>query len=105
MCYKDCNLTHKYYYNNTCFILCPNGTYLTYTNVHCGACSGNCETCENNASRCLSCQGKYLFNFTCLVKCPENYFGNKDFECQLCLNSTNNSACLIPLNFSTQVAV
>ena len=70
MCYRDCNTTHKFYWNNTCFTICPDGTFLTYTNVHCAACSANCKTCSQNATNCLTCSGKYFYNSSCLTKCP-----------------------------------
>lgn len=76
MCYKDCNGTHKYYFEGKCFNVCPDGTFISYTNVNCTQCSGNCFTCSNNATNCLSCAGKYFYENTCLTICPEGYFGS-----------------------------
>ena len=104
MCYRDCNNTHKFYWNNTCFKVCPEGTFLTFTNVHCAACSANCKTCTENATRCLTCEGKYFYEFSCLTKCPEKWFGNKQFSCQECTNDTNEF-CAKPLTFTTRMAI
>lgn len=61
MCYKDCNSTHKYYYNSTCTNICPSGTYVTYTQVTCGSCGSNCLTCNKSPTNCTSCSGKYYY--------------------------------------------
>ena len=100
MCYSDCNTTHKYYYGTTCYSSCPDGTYLSYTNVHCIACSDLCNTCNTTASTCLSCHDRYYYNNTCITECPANYYGSSLFVCESCTSATN-SICNEPLTFTT----
>jgi len=76
MCYRDCNSTHKYSYNQSCYSVCPNGTYITYTSVTCGPCSPICNTCRDTATYCLSCNSSFYFNNTCLTVCPNGYYGS-----------------------------
>ena len=103
MCYADCNSTHKYYFNNTCRNICPSGTYLTYTNVYCGDCASTCATCNVLATNCTTCNGLYFYQSACLTQCPDNYYGDTNFVCQVCDDTVK--ACQKPLTFSTNVVV
>jgi proprotein convertase subtilisin/kexin type 5 len=104
MCYTNCNSTFKYSYNNTCWNTCPSGTYLTYTNVICAACSSVCLTCTGSPTNCLSCSTNFYFNFTCLSVCPQGYYGSTNLVCLTCSGSTS-AACNQPLNFTTSYSI
>lgn len=84
MCYRDCNGTHKYTYNQTCWATCPNGTFITYTSVTCGLCSPICYTCSGTAIFCMSCIKTFFFNNTCLTVCPNGYYGSTALLCLSC---------------------
>lgn len=99
MCYRDCNSTHKYAFNASCYNTCPPGTFITYTRVTCGPCSPICHTCSDSATFCLSCVSTYFFNNTCLTVCPNGFYGDPSLACISC--SLNATACSRPLNFTT----
>ena len=69
---------------------CKFGEYLDKIKFTCNNCSENCETCSNGeedgVKNCLTCKKntdfKYLYNKTCLVKCPNGTIVSKD-ECIL----------------------
>lgn len=104
MCYSHCNLVQQYYYNSNCYSICPFGTFVSYTGVHCIDCSILCGTCVGVATNCTSCSDSYYFNNTCVTQCPTGYFGTNNFTCTPCSTSTS-SICSQPLNFTTAVSV
>lgn len=74
-CSLQCNLTHVYFFNRTCYQTCPNGTYLSVLDlVTCLACSEECATCSISASVCTRCARKFLSNAVCVDACPPNHF-------------------------------
>ena len=81
MCYQDCNTTHRYSYNASCYNICPNGTYVTYTGVTCGPCSPICHTCSGSATFCVSCSATYFYNNSCLTMCPSGFYGSVSLLC------------------------
>ena len=100
MCYADCNSTHKYAYNSTCYTACPDGSYLTYTGVTCDACSSVCATCNTSATNCLSCSASYFSVNTCVTQCPTDYYGAPNLTCMSCTGAPAD-ACSKPLSFET----
>ncbi len=76
MCYSNCNSTYKYSFDGKCWNTCPNGTYLTYTNVICAACASICNTCFSSATNCTSCISSYYYDNNCLTTCPPDFYGN-----------------------------
>jgi proprotein convertase subtilisin/kexin type 5 len=71
--------------------------YADYTNVSCQACNNICKTCINNSLNCLSCNiNAFLFNNTCLNKCPTGYYGNNSL-CVICTSAV--PSCSTPLTF------
>jgi len=71
----------------------------------------NCATCVQTSKRCTSCTYintisiVYLYNFTCIVTCPNHFWPNStvdlDHQCSPC-----NSYCLTctgPTNFECSV--
>lgn len=105
MCYSNCNSTFKYSFNGTCWNSCPDGTYLTYTNVICAACASICNTCFGNATNCTSCKASYYYGETCLTSCPTNFFG--DASTLTCINCSvlATAACSQPLKYTTSYAI
>jgi len=105
MCYANCNSTFRYSYNGTCYNICPDRTYLTYTNVICSECAAICLTCSGAPNTCTSCKASYYFNSTCLTVCPSKYFGNATtLKCVSC-SSVTSSVCSTPLSYSTSYSV
>ena len=102
MCYSDCSSTQKYYFQNTCYSTCPDGTYITYTNVDCAACSSLCYTCSVAANNCTSCHDRYYYQNTCVSKCPTGFYGSTSLICEACSSSSTN-VCDNPLSFETTV--
>lgn len=98
-CYQFCSPTNPYKYNLTCFLTCPNNTYLDFTNVNCQACNSICKTCSLIATNCTSCTTGYLTNFTCIEKCPAGFYGLNQ-SCLIC--TSNVSACSNPLKFTVK---
>ena len=105
MCYTNCNSTHQYSYNGSCWLICPGGTYLTYTNVICAVCASVCATCDVTSTNCTSCVASYFLVDTCVTVCPDGFYG--DATSLTCLNCSVNAsvACSSPLNFSTSYTV
>jgi len=69
----------KYLYNNTCMSNCPIGYYnfdnTTVGPTVCLSCDFTCSACSINSTYCSTCSTSYyLFNSTCLLICPANYF-------------------------------
>lgn len=104
MCYSHCSATQQYYYNSLCYSTCPSGTYVSYTGVHCAACSNLCATCYGTASNCTTCFDRYFFNYSCLTQCPSGYYGATDLTCAVCSSATAQ-VCTQPLSFSTTVSI
>lgn len=98
-CYAYCSPSLQYSFNGKCFSSCPDGSYQDYTNVYCQTCNSNCKTCQVSATKCSSCDTTYLYNSSCVVKCPSSYYSNSG----VCLPCTPNvSSCSQPLTFETK---
>jgi hypothetical protein len=93
-CNQNCNATHRFYFNNSCFAVCPSGSYLTYDLVHCSACSAPCATCIGTAGNCTSCIGSYFYLGKCLDACPNNFYIDDRLNCVAC--SANPQRCTLP---------
>ena len=82
-CDKNCETCE--HTSNNC-TTCKFGEYLDITKFTCNNCSENCETCSNGDKNCLTCKKntdfKYLYNNTCLEKCPNGTIPSKN-ECIL----------------------
>ena len=69
--------TGLYLWNDTCNSACEIG-YYSVPSYLCSACSSECYECTGEATYCTSCtSGVYLYKNTCLVDCPEMYWGNQ----------------------------
>jgi len=97
-CNKNCNSTTIYYYNNTCYSTCPNGSYLSYDLVHCLSCSAPCATCMGSAGNCTTCIGTYYYLGKCLDACPNNFFVD-NLRCVPC-SSQPERCTLTPLSYT-----
>ncbi len=70
----------KYYKPDTkqCITSCPiNNYYADLINFICKNCDKSCLTCKGDTNNdCLTCDESiyYLFEFKCLLNCPENTF-------------------------------
>ena len=84
---------------------CPTSCKSGFTGINrvCQACSGNCQTCENQTTTCLTCvAGTYLFtlNNSCVSDCGEGLYVDVliaqcvacQSPCKTCVNSS--STCL-----------
>lgn len=101
MCRAICAaLPNIYFSDSQCVSTCPNGTYLTFTNIECESCAAICRTCTSSASNCLSCASSYMYNSTCQAKCPTGFYGNAELICESCEGLTI-PACEKPLTFTT----
>ena len=89
ICDGQCNTCNINSYNCTS---CKDKYYLFKTSEafqKCEKCSENCKTCfkgeEGELKNCKSCDQnslyKYLYNTSCLEKCPENTKKNEKNEC------------------------
>ena len=69
---------------NTCET-CAQGKFLNNRTFLCDNCSTFCESCSIEEGNCITCKQnsdfKYLFNHTCLEKCPENTTSNSKYVC------------------------
>jgi proprotein convertase subtilisin/kexin type 5 len=72
-----------------CSTTCPN-LYFPNTNTNiCDGCNNGCATCQTTPTNCLTCttyQGNTFYKSpasnTCIMVCPEGYFGNATtFNC------------------------
>ncbi len=104
-CYGYCNTTLANYTteilfspsNLTCTELCPNGSYSHI--VFCLTCSPQCLTCTGTASNCTNCtNGRYIFNNTCVSKCPDKYKPVISRACLFC-----NDTCGSGLTYQTNI--
>ena len=74
------------------------GTYYLQSSF---LCDSTCKSCRDNSAKCFECnKGKFLFEDSCLAKCPDSYFGENDLckkcslnNCEKCLNSTFCEKC------------
>lgn len=93
-CNQNCNRTAKFYFNDTCWTVCPAGSYLSYDLVHCSACSRPCATCVGAAGNCTSCIGSYFYLGQCKDACPTNFYIDERKNCVAC--SANPQRCALP---------
>ena len=77
-------------------------TANSYTR-RCEKCNDNCSFCNidvNGNKKCLACEsGYYLFENTCINKCPEGYFNSElNRKCEpcnpICKTCSNENSCL-----------
>lgn len=84
-----------YYFQDNCYIACPDGTLLSNIDlVTCLKCSDECTTCAVSAGNCTKCATKFLYNQQCVTACPKNYFINANMTCSSC--SLYPSKCILP---------
>lgn len=99
--YKNCPEGFSYFYPTTslCYDACPDGTYLTKSNLLCNKCHYSCLTCGEQA-KCTSCQTSYHRSLVG-ESCPpiEGYFDDKKVEAVPCMSVLNN--CLACSNKAT----
>lgn len=98
-CYPFCSATDHFYLESTCVNVCPNGTYIDYTQINCMKCNQICMNCYGNALNCTECDKSFKFNNTCLSQCPSNYYALNG-ACTIC--SENVTSCTTPLTFQVQ---
>ena len=88
--------------SNNC-TTCKFGEYLDKTNFTCNKCSDNCESCskgeEGDIKNCETCKNntdfKYLYNKTCLEKCPNDTIPSSDNKCILKKRNNKNTTMLL----------
>jgi len=70
----------------------------------CIVCNTGCAQCVESSTNCVQCKtGYYLFNETCVVTCPNQYYGNTTAlvcmncisPCYTCLNSSYCLSCSV----------
>ena len=99
-CTSPCDNCQSTTYCLTCL-----DTSKFLTNGNCVVCSSPCASCSGSISNCTSCltniSTPYIFNFSCLVKCPATYYSdNATYKCSLCVSpcltcdGPTNSSCL-----------
>lgn len=103
-CDESCETCNKDKDNCTS---CSKGKYLdNITDTYmCKNCNEKCETC-NNRDNCITCNQnssfKFLFNFNCYEKCPNNTIYNKTINmCQEIKNKNNTNSNSIILSIFT----
>ena len=63
-----------HFYNRKCVINCPDRYFSSgKVPLKCIQCSPPCELCVS-ASSCISCSYNYLYQSSCILKCPSGYF-------------------------------
>ena len=76
VCFGKCPSPYVPTKNLSC--VCPSNGFLTPSG-NCELCHEKCKTCTTLMSRCTSCPKKtYLYNNTCVAKCPKDLFGDDD---------------------------
>lgn len=92
-CYKCDNSCKSCRNENTCDT-CVQGKFLNNQTFLCDDCSTFCESCSMEENNCLSCKNisdfKFLFNHTCVDKCPENMTFDSRYICVKKENSDKN---------------
>lgn len=97
---------------NSCLTVCPFG--YTGINKLCQACLGNCATCQDIVTKCLSCKtDTYLLasSFTCVTTCGTGLY--IDYlnricvactdPCRTCVNSTDTClSCTTGILYNSQ---
>ncbi|KAL4470308.1 hypothetical protein ABPG74_011919 [Tetrahymena malaccensis] len=110
----DCPVTFQLSNNNTC--ICPSNTIYDSVSKTCKSCqlnqvidtvqqkcvdcNANCRTCKDkdNLSVCTSCNaGQFLYNNTCVSKCPDQTYSDTNNVCQPC-----NPICATCVTASSQ---
>lgn len=73
-----------YFYNNNCYSICPDLTYLI--NSTCFDCEFPCKSCKTS-TYCTSCPSGYnLYDNSCIIECPSGYYSSNSI-CHKCKNS------------------
>ena len=85
----------------SCLEKCPLGSYKDSSS--CKSCSKRCSECTSETECSVCNKNYYLFNGTCMSKCPESYIADENQiclnceelmnGCTACTNKTNCSSC------------
>lgn len=49
-------------YEGDCINTCPDGTFYDNVNLTCDSCDSSCKTCEDNATKCISCNNTEILS-------------------------------------------
>ena len=88
-------------YQSRCLAGCPDSTY-TNGDV-CDPCQGNCLSCKDAPTTCISCKDPYyLHGDTCVVTCPLGSYSMQvtkqcvecPSSCSQCTNATHCTSCI-----------
>ena len=60
-----------------------------------------CKKCLDGDT-CLRCIGGYMINSKCETICPEGYFGNNDWKCELCSSYIKHCTKCTGYNYCTE---
>ena len=87
----SCISPYPYQGNNSCYSVCPSGTFTLSANSscvvacpsgylaqgsNCIVCDSNCLACSGAVTTCTQCpSNEYLYNSTCVGVCPYGYYG------------------------------
>lgn len=92
---RTCNYGY-FNYSNYCINICPSGTVTILHSQSCG-CEGNCTTCSNTSTYCLTCKNDtnnqllFAYQGQCISSCPLYSYiaGNQCLSCGFgCYNCT-----------------
>lgn len=90
----------QYFYNATCYSVCPDGTYSSgFTCLICDSTTAECETCFGTPTNCTSClNSKYLNQpifGSCISACPiSGAYTVKDVVNNQCVSTCSNNLIL-----------
>jgi hypothetical protein len=88
-CYSNSSLNQVggaiYLNGSLCSSFCSSGYYLDNSTQNCLQCSTSCLTCIAFTT-CLTCNGSFLYNSSCLSSCPFSFYGF-NFQCFSCPTS------------------
>ncbi|XP_060618166.2 proprotein convertase subtilisin/kexin type 5 isoform X2 [Anolis sagrei] len=91
----------RYLFRGKCVHTCPTGYFAEHE--ICQMCSKSCSTCEENATRCISCESPFLLEQgKCKLACSEKHFVVDGVchpcpeNCQECIQGSSCKACIPP---------
>ncbi|KAL4464823.1 hypothetical protein ABPG74_011384 [Tetrahymena malaccensis] len=78
-----CSTNYFYYQqNNSCLLMCPDGTYADSPSMKCLPCDKSCSTCNGGTNlNCISCSlPSVLYNNQCIQNCPNPLYKDEDLK-------------------------
>ena len=100
---------YPYYWNNQCNNQCD----LGYAEIgyKCEKCASPCGMCADSITACTSCIIGYLYQHSCMEKCPDTTYlqNNQCFDCNLPCKTCNSSnlclSCQSPFSLYQSVCI